>query len=84
MKKYTETFLLNAVPNLIEHQTKNGRCEKYIVFSHCGREKGSDSQGLESGPCLFFYDVNQNKETARVLGGEALIDYRREEDLNGG
>ena len=84
MKKYTETFLINSVPNLIEHVAEDGRYAKYVVFSHCGKEKGSDAQGVEPGPCLFFYDVDQNKETARVLGGEALIDYHLEEDLTGG
>ena len=83
MKKYTNVYLLNALPTMIQEGNT-----KYIVFSHCG--KGSENttktvsvdndqdlneQGADSGPSLYFYDLIDKKEVMRIQGGEALIDY---------
>lgn len=71
MKKYTEVFLLNSVPTLI--QTGHDKC---VVFSHC---KASDQ-----GPALYFYDVNRGCEVKRVKGGEAIIDFKDNSNCEAG
>jgi len=44
------------------------------VFSHC-TDGNSEHLGQGSGPALFFYDLDKTRETVRILGGEAFIDY---------
>ena len=72
LRRYTDVHLLNSLPTLIEHGRK-----KFVVFSHCGRATGpTDATRFLGGPTLYFYDVDLNKETKRLKGGEALINFK--------
>lgn len=69
MKKYTDIYHLNSVLSMVESDG-----EKYVVFSHCTKN--------DQGPAIYFYDVNKCKETKRVQGGEAFIDYYEHESID--
>ena len=76
LKKYTDVYLLNSLPTLIELGRK-----KFVVFSHCGKAGNPDKKDKErflGGPTLYFYDVDASKETKRLKGGEALINFKSE------
>ena len=63
-----ELFSLNPVPTIVQWGQ-----EKFVVFSHIPSEGREDWKTL--GPALYFYSVKKQKETLRILGGEALIDF---------
>ena len=74
MREYYDVYMLNPVPTLIEDTgTGSSHNQKYVVFSHCSNGRGKVAAG--AGPALFFYNVRLGRETSRLLGGEAFIDY---------
>ena len=66
--------MLNTVPTMI---SEGG--QKLVVFSHTPiKQESKNDDGRErfyGGPSLYFYDVDQGKETHRIKGGEAIISY---------
>ena len=50
------------------------------MFSHCGKATSPlvDKERFLGGSTLYFYDVDLNKETKRLKGGEALINFSSE------
>jgi hypothetical protein len=68
IKEYKDVYTLNAVPTLIQEGEL-----KMIVFAHCS--PSSEGFLAVGGPSLYFYNIAEAKETARICGGEAFIDY---------
>lgn len=73
--------MLNTVPTMI---SEGG--QKLVVFSHTPIKQESKHDDGRSrfygGPSLYFYDVDQGKETHRIRGGEAIISYNNYKNTN--
>ena len=77
MYLYANVFLPNGLHTMI-----NEGENKYVVFSHCRQNHtpGVHTESLDPGPSLYFYDIIAQKEVVKIHGGEALIDYKYNED----
>ena len=60
--------------------------QKLLVFQHAPiKTESRQDEGrvrFYGGPSLYFFDVDQGKETHRIRGGEAIISYNNYRNTN--